>query len=265
MPKVNDIKAYWREIAGKAGLEGEDLQKVASVIENDKFAKAFSDSFKPLPDYSHDLDEVRNRTKAEKDQEYQNWYNEERQKYEQFVNGLNELEWYRKTYPKGSNDNPSGKNTGMTQEDIDKLLDAKLQHTLNDVLTRRDSAVLDLLEVREFHMNKFKKSLDVKAFESAWKDHPEWGGSLKQAYKSFVEPEVRQAEEAEWNAKLEQKYQEGIRDGFSRKAVPTDHQSKMFSPLFDRSEDVSKMSEDAQERHSREAFFQGLMSDSKSA
>jgi hypothetical protein len=262
MPKVNDIKAYWNELATKAGLQGDDLQKVTSVIENEKFAKAFSEGFKPLPDYSHDLDDVRNRTKAEKDQEYREWYDKEQQKYNEFVNGLNELDWYRKTYPREKKEG-SGNDTGlgMTKEEMEKLLDARMQTTLNDVLSRRDSAVLDLLEVREFHMGKFKKPLDVKTFETAWKEHPEWGGSLKQAYKSFVEPDVKKAEEADWNAKIEARYQEGIRDGFTRKAVPTDHQSKMFSPMFDKNEDISKMTDNDQERHSREAFFEGLRQD----
>lgn len=266
MPKVNDIKAYWKEIATKAGLQGDDLQKVTSVIDNDQFAKVFSEGFKPLPDYSHDMDDVRSRTKAEKDQEYKEWYDKEKVKYNEFVDGLNELDWYRKTYPRNNETEKSGNSPGnkpMTQEDIDKLVDAKLQTTLNDVLTRRDSAVLDLLEVREFHMGKFKKPLDVKSFESAWKEHPEWGGSLKVAYKSFVEPDVRKAEEEEWTAKAEKRYQEGVRDGYTRKSMPTDSQPKTFSPMFERNESVDKMSESEQERHSREAFFDGLRDSDK--
>ena len=267
MPKVNDIKAYWKEIATKAGLGEDELKQVTGVLDNDKFAKAFSDGFKPLPDYSHDLDDVRARAKAEKDQEYKEWYEKEQQKYNDYLQGLDELKWYRQAYPRNNNDSnhSNGEPKPLSQDEIDKLVDAKLKTVLNETLTRRDSAVLDLLDVREFHMNKFKSPLDVKAFESAWKEHPEWGGSLKIAYKSFVEPEVKKIEEAEWTTKMEQRYQEGIRDGFSRKAVPTDHQPKTFSPLFDRKEDVSKMTESDQERHSREAFFEGLREPSKTA
>jgi len=265
MPKVNDVKAYWREIAAKAGLGDDELKQVATVLDNEKFAKAFTEGFKPLPDYSHDLDEVRARAKADKDAEYKDWFDKEQKKYDEYMKGLAELDAYRKN---GNNPNPSGNSSGdkqWTQDDIDKLMDAKLNTVLNETLARRDSAVLDLLEVREFHMQKFQKPLDVKAFESAWKEHPEWGGSLKLAYKSFVEPDVRKAEEVEWTAKAEARYQEGVRDGFSRRALPTDHQPKIFSPMFDRKDDVSKMSPDEQERHSREAFFQGLTETKPSA
>lgn len=265
MPKVQDIKAYTKDVFTKAGLGDDVLKQVLGAFDDDKTLKAFTDSFKPLPDYSHDLDDVRSKTKAEKDLEYKDWHEKELQKYNEYQASLDELNGYRQKFPNSNhaNDPLPNESKGMTQADIDKLVDAKMQTTLNDVLSRRDSAVLDLLEVREFHMEKFKKSLDVKSFESAWKEHPEWGGSLKQAYKSFVEPEAKKAEEAEWNAKIDAKYQEGIRDGFSRKQLPTDHQSKTFSPMFDRKEEVGKLSDGDQERHSREAFFEGLREPSK--
>ena len=266
MPKVSDIKAYWKDIATKAGLDEAKLKQVTEVMDDDKFAKAFTDHFKPLPDYSHDLDDVRNKAKLEKDAEYKDWFDKEQTKYNEYLASLQELEGYRKQFPNNNQQKPpNGEGVTMTQEQIDKLMDAKLQTTLNDVLGRRDSAVLDLLEVREFHMEKFKKSLDVKSFESAWKEHPEWGGQLKQAYKNFVEPDVKKAEEADWNAKIEAKYQEGIRDGYTRKQLPTDHQSKTFSPIFDRKDDIGKLTEGDQERHSREAFFEGLREPSKQA
>ena len=258
MPKVTDIKAYWREIAQKAGLDEESFKQVSGVIDNDKFAKAFTDNFKPLPDYSADLDQVRDKAKADKDAEYAEWHQKEMAKYNEFVKGIDELNWYRQNYGGQRQDPKPGESQTMTQADIDKLVDAKLNTVLNDTLTRRDAAVLDLLEVREFHMDKFKSPLNVKAFESAWKEHPEWGGSLKQAYKSFVEPDVQKAETAEWEAKIKQAREEGIRDGFSRKQLPTDHQSNQFSPFFDRKEDVAKMTEREQESHSRESFFAGL-------
>ncbi len=258
MPKVNDIKAYTREVFTKAGLGDDVLKQVLGAFDDDKALKAFTDNFKPLPDYSHDLDDVRAKTKAEKDKEYKDWYDGEMQKYDAYSAGLSELEEYRKRFRSANPGNSPGEGSGMTQDEINKLVDAKLQTTLSETLSRRDAAVLDLLEVREFHMSKFKSSLDVKTFESQWKEHPEWGGSLKQAYKSFIEPEVRKTEEAEWTKKIEDRYQEGLRDGVSRKQLPTDYQPKTFSPMFDRKEDVAKLGDAEQERHSREAFFEGL-------
>jgi hypothetical protein len=263
MPKVQDIKAYWKEIAAKAGLQGDDLQKVSSVLDNDQFAKAFSDNFKPLPDYSHDLDDVRTKAEQKKDDAYKEWYDKEQAKYQEYVQGIEELQRYRQQL--GTSGNFNGGPKSMTQEEIDKLVDAKLATVLTDTLSRRDNAVLDLLDVRESHMGTFKKPLDTKAFEAAWKEHPEWGGSLKTAYKSFIEPDVEKIKEAESKAREDARYQDGVRDGFSRRSMPVDRGDKTFSPFFDRKEDVSKMSESEQERHSREAFFQGWNSDNKSA
>ena len=142
----------------------------------------------------------------------------------------------------------------LTKEDVNALLEAKL----NDTMSRRDAAVLDLLEIRENHLGTFKKPLNVKEFEKEWKEHPEWGGQMKLAYSQYVGPDLDKAKEAEWTAKLAQAREEGIRDGYSRRATPTDHQPRTFSPMFDKDPEVSKLDENAQEKHSREAFFEGL-------
>lgn len=267
MPKVNDLKAYYREIAAKAGLSEEEMKQVTAALDNEKFAKAFGESFKPLPDYSHDLDDVRSKTRAEKDKEYKDWAAAEMEKfnknYQATLAHQEKVRQYEAIYgpltdnpnPNPLNPNPTNPNgTALTKEDIDRLLETRM----NEVLQRRDASVLELMDIREQHMNTFKKSLDTKAFEAAWKEHPEWGGSIKQAYKNFMEPDLEKAREAEWAAKLAAAREEGIRDGYTRRALPVDHQSKQFSPLFDRKEDVGKLSDSAQEQHSKEAFMEGL-------
>ncbi len=255
MPKVTDLKQYYRELATKAGL-GEDIVKqVESAFDN----KAFADGFKPLPDYSHDLDDVRNRAKAEKDQEYQTWFTEEQKKYNEYVSGLDRLKQYESRY--GQLDvqnppNPGDRGNGgkvLSQEEIDRLVDTKLQ----TVLQSRDTTYLDYLELREEHLSTFGKPLDRKSFEEAYRQHPEWG-NLRAAYKFWTDPEADKLKEAKWKEEVDRKYQEGVRDGYSRRAVPTDHQPKIFSPLFDRKEDVAKMGDREQEAHSRNAFFEEL-------
>lgn len=266
MPKVTDIKAYWNEIAGKAGLSEEELKLVGGVLDNPKFAKAFTDNFKPLPDYSHDLDDVRAKTKAEKDKEYDAWFKKEQEKYGEYVSGIDKLKKYEEIYgpidpnnPPDANDLRNNRGGKMiSQEDIDKLVETKLTTVLNDTLARRDSAVLDLLEIRETHMNTFKKSLDVKEFEKSWKEHPEWGGSMKQAYKEYVGPDLEKIKNEDIDARIKAAREEGIRDGYSRRSMPIDNANKQFSPMFDRNVNVDKMSEREQENHSRNAFFDGL-------
>lgn len=254
MPKVNDLKAYWKELAGKNGINEETLKPFMEALENENVRKAFESGFKPLPDYSHDLDAVRERTKQEKDAEYDDWFKKEQAKYNVYVDAEKRLGEYEKKFGKIDSSDPPPEFKGMTKEEIAQLLDERLQSTLS----RRDSAYMDLLEIREEHLSAFKKPLDIKAFETAWKEHPEWGSSMKAAHKFFVEPDMEKVRETEVTSRLQQKYDEGVRDGFSRRSLPADSASKTFSPMFDRKEDVAKLGEREQETHSRNAFFDGL-------
>jgi hypothetical protein len=255
MPKVNDIKAYTRDIFAKAGLGDDVLKQVLAVFDDEKAQKAFTENFKPLPDYSHDLDDVRTKAEAKKDAEYKEWYDKEQLKYQDYINSLAELDQLRKANP---NTTVTREGTQMTQADIDKLVEAKLQASLESVLSRRDQAYLSFRDADFDHMKRFNKPMDRVVFEKTWKEHPEWGGDLFNAYEKWIAPEVEKQRETEFNTRLEQKYQEGIRDGFSRKQIPTDHQAKQFSPFFDRKEEVAKLGDREQEQHSREAFFAGL-------
>lgn len=254
MPKVNDIKAYWKELATKNGLDEETMKPFMEALDKENVRKAFESGFKPLPDYSHDLDSVRERTKQEKDAEYNDWYEKEKAKYAVYIQSEEQLKEYEKKFGRLDSGNPPPEFKGMTKEDVAKMLDDQLQMTLS----RRDSAYMDLLEIREQHLSAFKKPLDVKSFETAWKEHPEWGSSMKAAHKFFVEPDMEKVRETEFTSRLQQKYDEGVRDGFSRRSLPADSASKTFSPLFDRKEEVAKLNEREQETHSRNAFFDGL-------
>lgn len=268
MPKVTDIKKYWRDTAAKSGLDEDSIKQVETLFDTKPEAlKAFTDGFMPLPNYSHDLDDVRTKTKADKDKEYADWFAKEQQKYGEFVAGIDKLKKYEEIYgalditnPPNPNDNPNRVGPkAMTQEEIDKLVETKL----STVLAHRDTTVVELMEVREFHMEKFKKSLDTKAFEAAWKEHPEWGGSLKSAYEKFVAPDIKVIEVADVDRRIKEAREEGLRDGYSRRSLPTDTANKEFSPLFDRKADIDKMTGSEQESHSRNAFFDGLREGNK--
>lgn len=253
MPKVNDIKAYWKELAGKHGIDDETLKPMLEALDKESVRKALSEGFKPLPDYSHDLDEVRDKTNKAKDAEYADWFEKEQVKYNEYIKADVLLKQYEAKHGKLDGTSPTPEIKGMTKEEVDKLLEERLTTTLS----RRDSAYMDLLEIRESHLGTFKKPLDVKLFEAAWKEHPEWG-TMKTAYKFYVEPEMDKIKETEFTTKLQQKYDEGVRDGASRRSLPGDNASRTFSPLFDRKEEVAKLDERAQETHSRQAFFDGL-------
>jgi hypothetical protein len=254
MPKVSDLKAYTRDVFTKAGLSDDALKQVLAVMDDDKALKAFTENFKPLPDYSHDLDDVRTKAEQKKDADYKEWYDKEQKKYQEYVDGLAELQTLRNGQPPRNSEGIQ-----MNQQDIDKLVDAKLQASLESILTRRDQAYLSFRDADFDHMKRFNKPMDRVHFEKAWKEHPEWGGDLFAAYEKWINPEVEKQRETEFTTRLEARYQEGIRDGFTRQKMPTDHQPKEFSPMFDRKEDVAKLTSNEQEKHSRDAFFAGLM------
>lgn len=256
MGKVTDLKAYWTELAKKNGIDDDTLKPVLEAMEKESFKKAMTEGFKPLPDYSSDLDSVRDRTRAEKDAEYHDWHEDEKKKYQEYVRGMDLVAQYEAKFGKldGNVNGTNGAPPMLTEDQINKLLEAKL----SNVLSSRDGAYMDLLEIREQHMSTFKTPLDTKSFEEAWKTHPEWGQSMRQAYKSYVEPEVAKIREAEWDTKLKAKYDEGLRDGYSRRSIPMDNGAKIFSPMFDRKEDVAKMSDRQQDDHSKNAFLDGL-------
>src|SRR5215510_661702 len=261
MPKVNDIKAYWKEVAQKAGLSEDQSKAVSAAMDDDKFAKAFAENFKPLPDYSHDLNDVKEKTKGERDAEIQAYYTKQNQTYQEYLKAIEERDRYKTQFGElgdngtgNGNGNGNGTNsTTLTRADLDKLL-AQQKADFDKMLSQRENAYLSFRDADHDYRTRFNKTLDRTAFEEAWKKNiNQWGGDLYHAYEKFIAPEVEKAETAKWEAKIAAAREEGIRDGYSRRAMPADTQAKSFSPMFDRKEDVSKLSEREQEAHSRDA------------
>ena len=171
MPKITEYKAYFKDIATKAGLKDDVIQQ---VIGSDETFKAFTDGFVPMSNYHSELDNVKNTTKTEtekataaaKDAEYADWHEKEKVKFNEYVQGLDKLKKYEEVFGPLDVNNPPDANKdkrggSMDHDEINKLVEAKTQAILNDTLARRDSAVMDLLEARESHMSNFKTSLNV--------------------------------------------------------------------------------------------------------
>jgi hypothetical protein len=263
MPKVADLKAYYRQMAVDAGFDEEKIKQVTAFMEDEKFAKVFTEKFKPLPDYSHDLDEVVAKTKANKDKEYADWYQKELDVYNANLAGIEKLKAYEAKYGKLDdtqtreflNDQNRGGNM-LTKEDIEKLK-TQWETEMSTKLNNYGTASLEYAEAREDHLSRFRKPLDRKAFEAAYKEHPEWG-TLENAYKNFIAPELDKQREADAKAEADRRYEEGVHDGASRRAVPSDSQPRSFSPMFDKDVKIEKMSEAEQEQLSRNSFFEGL-------
>ena len=80
MAKIDDYKTYFAELAKRAGLTEEQAKPVLEALSNEAIHKVFRDGFKALPDYSYDLDQVRDTTRtsavAEAKKFYDDWFRE---------------------------------------------------------------------------------------------------------------------------------------------------------------------------------------------
>lgn len=264
-----DLKAYWKEIAGKAGLSAEEAAQVEGLLGNDKVAKAFEQGFKPLPDYSRDLDSVRDRTRKELEDKHkaelakwEEYAAKQEPKYQEYLKGLTKLQQYQTLY----GELEGGDRYRQDQQRGDVLTKTEVQAMLKeqfDALAAqqraREASYLDYFDISRDYERTFKKPFDQAAFQQFMEQRPDLkGAGMRLAYKEFVGPDADKAKEAEWQAKMDARYQEGIRDGASRKVTPTGHTPKTFSPLLDRKTEVAKMGDFEQESHSREAFLAAL-------
>ncbi len=264
-----DLKTYWKEIAGKSGLSPEEAAQVEGLLGNEKVAKAFEQGFKPLPDYSRDLDSVRDRTRKELEDKHktdlakwEEYAAKQEPKYQEYLKGLTKLQQYETLYGPLE----GGQRYQQDQARGDMLTKAEVQAMLKeqfDALATqqraREASYLDYFDISRDYERTFKKPFDQTAFQKFMEDRPDLkGAGMRLAYKEFVGPDAEKAREAEWQAKMDAKYQEGIRDGASRKVTPTGHTPKTFSPLLDRKTEVSKLGDFEQERHSRESFLAAL-------
>lgn len=264
-----DLKAYWKEIAGKAGLSAEELAQGEALLGNANVAKAFEQGFKPLPDYSRDLDSVRDKTRKELEDkhkvavaEWEAYAAKQEPKYQEYMKGLSKLQQYQTLYGEleGGDRYRQDRAAGdtLTKTEVQAMLKEQFDQ-LAVQQRQREAGYLDYFDISRDYERTFKKPFSQEAFQKFMEERPDLkGAGMRLAYKEFVGPDADKAREAEWQAKMDARYQEGIRDGASRKVTPTGHTPKTFSPLMDRKTDVAKMGEFEQERHSRESFLAAL-------
>src|SRR6266511_4355574 len=75
---VADLGAYWQELAKKAGIAEDKAKLVSDALADEGVQKAFRNGFRAMPDYSRDLDSVRDKARAETSEAvkayYDKWY-----------------------------------------------------------------------------------------------------------------------------------------------------------------------------------------------
>ena len=253
---ATDIKQYWQELAKKAGLSDEMAKPVLEALGQEAVAKAFNEGFKPMPDYSRDLDGVRDRTKVETaaavKAQYDEWYQRTAlPAYQEHLKAVELTKKYQETYGPLDSTNPNPGNNGnaahesvFTKKEFEEAMAAKLQAWSSDLLTVNRHS-LD-------YYHRFKEPLDVGAVA---KFAQEKGiASVDEAYRQYTAPKTAEIEKTALEARIKSEREEAVRDYASKHQLPVAPRARDPHPLFDRT--AVKDGTDP-ERASRDAFMEG--------
>lgn len=251
MSKISD---YWQELAKKNGIPEDRAKAILEALGDETTYKAFENAFVPRPDYSRDLDKVRDewKTKAEKDAEtaaqYKDWYEKQaKPAYETNLAGIETLNKYRSLYgdlpQDGLNIPKKEQPQGLTRAEFDALM---AEHDA------RASSIMKFIPMKALeYQSKFKEVPNLDEFEQfAVKS----GLPPEVAWEKWISPKVQEQQKTETEALLKAKYEEGLRDGASRAKTPNGTaRRESLSPFFDR-KDPAKVDADA----GRRAFMETM-------
>jgi hypothetical protein len=258
---TSDLKAYWQELAKKANLPEDKAKAVLEALGDEAVEKVFKDGFKPIPDYSRDLDSVRDRARSETSQAvkayYDQWYQTQAlpaltKKEKEAADYKASLDRYRQAY----GDLDDGGNGNRQQIVTPASGDFLSKSEFTEYMRSREQAEINVLKAglnaASHHMHVFGKPLDVDAVLKTANDK---GLTFEAAYKEYIEPELSKKTSSEFEAKLKLAREEGARDALSRHKIPVDAGPREFHPFFDRETDKEKAA--VTERDSMAAFVEG--------
>src|SRR2546425_2640878 len=257
---TSDLKAYWQELAKKPNLPEDKAKAVFEALGDEAVEKVFKDGFKPIPDYSRDLDSVRDRARAETSEAvkayYDKWYQTEAlpvltRKEKEAADYKAAVEQYRQR--DGEID---GANGAKGRQIVTPSGDFLSKAEFTEFMRNREQAEINVLKAglnaASHHMHIFGKPLDVDA---VLKTANEKGLTFEAAYKEYIAPELEKKTSSEFETKLKLAREEGARDALSRHKIPVDAGPKEYHPFFDRETDKEKAA--VTERDSMAAFVEG--------
>jgi hypothetical protein len=209
-------------------------------LDNDKFVQGFV----PRPEVDRALSTEKSRySDFEKENKYlkEEWYPQAKAAYEKNQRGIATLQKYMDTYGPIDDSDPdatrrAARSTGLTEDKVLELLNAQLDTRLS----ARDRATLDLMQVREDYMDRFKKRLPLNEFESYVEQERKRGNgdSVQALYNSWIAPEVEKMtphrfSEEELKARDKRIQEDAVKDFASRHRVPVDARPKEAHLLLD--------------------------------
>ncbi len=253
---MEDINKYWQELVSKRNIPADVAAKITEALGNESVQRAFKEDFKPLPDYSRDLDAVRDRTKAEADAklaEYNKWYNETAlPAYQYNLKNVEELNKYKQLYGNLA-EQAQASNAGFSKEEVEKFVQQRLDEKLGMQNQVFSNLLKEVPKVQLDYYRKFNEDLDMDAIEKlAISKH---GGNVRAAYTEYIQPKLDTIREEKHKKELEAAREQGMKDALSRR-TPTDNRQREASPLF------SSAPKEKDPNAAREAFLQAYDDDS---
>jgi hypothetical protein len=202
-------------------------QGVEEALRMDALRKEIESGYSRQSDYSRKMDELkqaqadaeakinqeRGVLKAEKDR-YAEWYEGANRDYQAAVDRATR---YEQEYGKLENADPNSQH----RVNPDLLTRDEYQRQLAAEFERRDRAAIDfadaLTDAKLDHQSRFEEKLDTDALYA----HVEKTGlPFRKAYDDYIQPRVREAEQAKFEEKLKQAKEEGINEGRSQAHMP---------------------------------------------
>lgn len=231
-----EAKAYALQVLKESGVADEAATQIASAFDNDKFFNGFV----PRPEVDRALSsEQQKYTTYKQRNEYleKEWFPSAKRNEESARAILTKFQKYQELYGEIDENDPAAVRraataTGLTKEQVAEML--------QDTLASRDRATLDLMEIREDYMDRFKKRLPMKDFEKHVEEARRAGSndSVSALYRDWIAPEIEKAaphrfSDADLAARDKRIREEAEKDLASRRSTPTDTRRREPHLLLD--------------------------------
>ena len=254
----DEAKAYALRIAKESGVADEVATQIATAFDNEKFFNGFV----PRPEVDRALSgEQQKYAQYKQRNEYLEgeWYPKAKQTHDQALALTGKLQKYQQLYGEIDETDPAAVRkaavaTGLSKEEVSELLSTSL--------SSRDASTLDLFKINNDYMNRFKKPIDLDAFEAHVSQQRKAGraDSLNALYKDWIAPEVEKTTNESFEARLKAAREEGARDFASRNKLPVADRPREAHLLFDRTPKEGAGDKPGSDRQfaGRDAFLEEL-------
>lgn len=250
-----EAKAYAKRLLSESGVPDTDITQYEKLFDNERFANGFI----PRPEVDRSLDAERQKAKGIDDYYRNDWLPKAQATVKTWQDQKEQADariaLYESRYGKiedGSDARHAAQATGLSLEKVDELVNKRLQ----DALSNHGQAAMDLMDIREDYIDKFKKRMPVKDFEKYVAEQQKAGqyNGLRSAYKDFIEEDLEKQRAVSQEARDKQIREEAVRDFAARNKIPTDARPREAHLLLDR-ERVNKENASGSGKSSRDEFM----------